>query len=69
LWKSEWLARHPHHILRFTRNTWASLEVFNLLQVSNEASNLWIKTITNTQYAIPNYLTGRRINFRIRMDF
>jgi hypothetical protein len=69
LWKSEWLSRRPRHILRFSRNTWASLEVFNLLQVSNEASNIWIKTITNTQYAIPNYLTGRRINFRIRMDF
>lgn len=69
LWKQAWLTRHPHHFLRFTRDTWASIEVFNLLQVANEASNLWIKTITNTQYAIPNYLTGRRINFRIRMDF
>lgn len=69
LWKSAWLSKHPHHFLRFTRSTWASLEVFNLLKVSNEASNTWIKTIYNNQYAIPNYLTGRRINLRIRMDF
>ena len=69
LWKEAWRERRPHHILRFTRNTWASLEVFNLLKVANKASNTWIKTIENTQYAVPNYLTGRRINLRLRMDF
>lgn len=69
LWKKDWRARKPNHFLRFTRNTWASLEVFNLLAVANEASNTWIKAITNVQYAIPNYLTGRRVNLRVRMDF
>jgi len=69
LWKQEWLSRKPRHFLRFSRNTWASLEVFNLMKVANEASNTWIKAITNVQYAIPNYLTGRRINVRVRMDF
>lgn len=69
LWKQAWRSRRPNHFLRFTRDTWASLEVFNLMKVANEASNTWIKTIENTQYAIPNYLTGRRINFRVRMDF
>ena len=69
LWKQEWRNRRPHHLLRFTRNTWASFEVFNLLKVANEASNTWIKAITNVQYAIPNYLTGRRLNLRLKMDF
>lgn len=69
LWKKEWLERRPRHFLRFTRNTWASFEVFNLMKVANEASNTWIKAITNVQYAIPNYLTGRRVNVRVRMDF
>ncbi|MEO6039604.1 MAG: TonB-dependent receptor, partial [Saprospiraceae bacterium] len=69
LWKDSWRERRPHHILRFTRNTWASLEVFNLLKVANKASNTWIKAIDNTQYAVPNYLTGRRINLRLRLDF
>ncbi|MEL6863444.1 MAG: hypothetical protein AAFP19_03450 [Bacteroidota bacterium] len=59
----------PNHPLRFSRSTWLSLEVFNLLQVANAASNTWIKTITNVQYAIPNFLTSRRINLRLRMDF
>jgi hypothetical protein len=69
LWKQQWRSKKPRHFLRFTRSTWASLEVFNLLKVANEASNTWIKTIENTQYAIPNYLTGRRLNVRLRMDF
>jgi len=69
LWKEAWRTRRPNHFLRFTRSTWASLEVFNLLKVANEASNTWIKTIYNNQYAIPNYLTGRRLNLRVRMDF
>ncbi len=69
LWKQQWRSKHPRHFLRFTRSTWASLEVFNLLKVANEASNTWIKTIENTQYAIPNYLTGRRLNVRVRMEF
>jgi hypothetical protein len=69
LWDQKRRAQHPRHFLRFTRNTWVSLEVFNLLKVANEASNTWIKTIENTQYAIPNYLTGRRLNLRVRVDF
>ncbi len=69
LWDKDWAARKPHHFLRFTRNTWLSLEVFNLMQVANEASKTWIKTIYNTQFAIPNYLSSRRLNFRVRMDF
>ncbi|MEM6395972.1 MAG: carboxypeptidase-like regulatory domain-containing protein [Bacteroidota bacterium] len=58
--------RHP---LRFTRSTFLSLEVFNLMQVSNQAGNTWIKTIFQQQYAIPNRLTGRRINLRLQFDF
>ncbi|MCO6491397.1 MAG: TonB-dependent receptor [Phaeodactylibacter sp.] len=62
-------AQKPNHFLRFTRGTWLSLEVFNLMQVQNQAGNTWIKTIFNQQYAIPNYLTSRRINLRLRMEF
>ncbi len=69
MYDEAWRNRKPHHFLRFTRQTWASLEVFNLMAVANEASKTWIKTIYNTQFAIPNYLTSRRINLRVRMDF
>jgi len=69
LWKSEWIKKKPNHPLRFTRNTWLSLEAFNLLEITNQASVNWIKTLTNEEYALPNNLTGRRINLRLRMDF
>ena len=42
---------------------------FNLMDVQNEASRTWIKTIFNQQYAIPNHLTSRRINLRWRAEF
>ena len=55
--------------LRFTRNTYLSLEVYNMMNVSNQAGNTWIKTIFQQQYAVPNRLTGRRVNLRLQMDF
>lgn len=69
LWNEAWRGRKGKHPLRFTKNTWVSLEIFNLLQVRNVAANTWIKTITNQQYAIPNYLTSRRVNLRVKFDF
>ncbi len=69
IWDASRLAKHPKHFLRFSRNAWVSLEAFNLMAVANEASRSWIKTIYNTQFAMPNYLTSRRINFRLRFDF
>lgn len=68
-WSEDWKKRRPNHPLRFTKNAWLSLEVFNLLGVENVASNTWVKTITNVQYAIPNLLTSRRINLRFKVDF
>ena len=48
---------------------WISLEVFNMLGIENVASNTWIKTIFQQQYAIPNNLTSRRVNLRFKVDF
>jgi hypothetical protein len=69
LWEEARRHQKPRHLLRFSRNAWVSLEVFNLMKVQNTASNTWIKTIFNQQYAIPNYLTSRRVNLRVRMEF
>lgn len=69
LWDAINKERRPRHFLRFTKSTWLSLEIFNLMKVRNVASNTWIKTIFEQQYAIPNYLTSRRINLRLKMDF
>ena len=55
--------------LSFTKASWLSLEVYNILDVRNEASNTWVKTIFQAQYAIPNYLTSRRVNLKLRCEF
>lgn len=69
LWDEVKRNKKPNHFLRFTEKTWLSLEVFNLMQVQNQAGNTWIKTVFEQQYAIPNYLTSRRINLRVKVDF
>ncbi len=56
-------------ILKHLKNTWLSLEVFNLLGINNTISYIWIKDISNRQYSIPNYLTGRRINLKLQARF
>ncbi len=57
------------HPLRFMKSLWISAEIFNLLDVNNVVSYLWLKDITNRQYAIPNYLTQRLINIRLVSKF
>lgn len=69
LWKSEWRKNKPNHILRSTKAAWVSLEVFNVLGIKNEASKTWVKTIFEQQYAIPNRLSGRRINLKATVEF
>ncbi|ADY51570.1 TonB-dependent receptor [Pseudopedobacter saltans DSM 12145] len=44
-------------------------EVFNLLNINNTVSYLWISDINNNRYAIPNYLTSRQLNFKIIAKF
>lgn len=48
---------------------WASIEVFNLLGIQNTISYIWVKDINNLQYAFPNYLTDRRLNFKLVAKF
>lgn len=55
--------------LRHFKTMWVSLEVFNLLQISNTISYFWVSDISGRQYAIPNYLTPRQLNLKIYMQF
>jgi hypothetical protein len=64
----------PKNPLRFFESIWISGEIFNLLGINNEASYLWIRTISDQQgvpgqFGVPNYLTGRRFNFRLSLNF
>jgi hypothetical protein len=54
--------------LRYIDNAWISLEVFNLFQISNTVSYIWVKDINNRQYAVPNYLTPRQLNLKLTVE-
>lgn len=45
------------------------LEIFNLLQVNNTVSYLWVTDVTNRRYAVPNYLSARTLNLRLNVKF
>lgn len=51
------------------RNVWLGAECLNLFGINNVNSYYWITDVTGGQYAVPNYLTGRQINFRVTIDF
>jgi len=46
-----------------------SLDAFNLLGIKNIVSYQWLQDIAGRYYAIPNHLTGRRINLRLVIAF
>ncbi len=51
------------------KDLWLSLEVFNLLGIDNTISYQWLQDVTGRRYAIPNYLTARRLNLKLVMKF
>ncbi len=55
--------------LKNFKNIWLGLDVFNILDISNVNSYYWVTDITNNQYAVPNYLTGRQVNARVLLEF
>ncbi|MBT3208704.1 MAG: TonB-dependent receptor plug domain-containing protein [Bacteroidetes bacterium] len=54
---------------RFVKSMWLSAHVYNLIDRSNTISYVWIKDVRNQEYAIPNYLTSRRINIKLNIKF
>jgi hypothetical protein len=55
--------------LPFVRDCRIGLDVLNLLDNSNVNSYYWITDVSNAQYAVPNYLTGRRLNLRLLLEW
>jgi hypothetical protein len=55
--------------LRHFKSMWISVEVFNLLQISNTLSYIWISDVEGRLNGIPNYLTPRRLNVQLSARF
>jgi hypothetical protein len=63
---------------RFPKNHWlhsfeelyAGIEIFNLFNNQNSITNTWVRDIDNKQQvAVPNYMTSRVLNIKLRMRF
>ena len=59
--------RHLRH--NAVRNIWLGLDCFNIFGFSNVSGYYWVTDIQGSQFAVPNYLTGRMINGRFLIEF
>ncbi|MCJ8163684.1 carboxypeptidase-like regulatory domain-containing protein [Pontibacter sp. E15-1] len=48
---------------------WIGLEVLNLIDARNRVSYTYVSDVNNLTYAVPNFLTGRRLNLRFVAKF
>ena len=54
------------HFKEFT----VGIELFNMFNVQNSITNTWVRDVySKRQFAIPNFLTPRILNFRLGMKF
>jgi len=51
------------------KDAWIGFELYNLFDINNTISYFWISDIKNQMHAVPNYLTGRRVNLKLGIRF
>ena len=51
------------------KDMWLSFEVFNLLGINNTISYLWVSNNSGDMFAVPNYLTKRKVNLKLTVKF
>jgi hypothetical protein len=51
------------------KDMWLFVEMFNMLDIENTVSYIWVQDVTGAMLAVPNYLTGRVINVRLSWNF
>ena len=47
------------------KNAWLGIDCLNLFGINNVNSYYWVTDVTNQQYAVPNFLTGRQVNVKL----
>lgn len=58
-----------HEKKNFLKNVTLGVDCLNLFGIDNVNSYYWVTDVTNQQYAVPNYLTGRQLNARVLLEF
>ena len=48
---------------------WITLDILNLLGVSNTISYIWIEDFNGAEYAVPNTLSQRFVNLKVSVNF
>jgi hypothetical protein len=66
--------KSKYALLNYFKEMYISAEIFNLIGISNTVSYMWIKTFTEEDgipgyFAVPNYLTSRRLNIKLTATF
>ena len=61
--------KNPNSPFTNLKEAWIALEIFNLLDINNTSSKTWIQDIRGRYYAIPNFLTTRRVNLKFLVRF
>ena len=72
--KDEFSTLRAESMLNFFDRIIVGFEIFNLLDIKNTISYNWLSTLNNLsgeerQFAVPNYLTGRSLNFKLNFEF
>jgi len=66
-----WLAykkEQPNRTRLGLKKIWLGLDCLNLFGISNVNSYYWVTDVTNCQWAVPNYLTGRQLNVHVTAE-
>ncbi len=56
-------------LLSGVKDMWLSFEVLNLPDINNTISYFWVSSLYGDQFAVPNYLTGRKVNLKLTVRF
>lgn len=61
---------HNTGFLKSFKELTVGLELFNVFDIRNSITNTWVRDVySKRQYGIPNYMTGRVLNFKVNMKF
>ncbi len=61
--------RHEDRSSFGIKRVWLGIDGLNIFGISNVNSYYWVTDVTNKQFAVPNYLTGRQINGKVIVEF